>query len=156
MKILKSNLSKREGVKLIWNQTHNDYKGKLDGDYSIMVDAGDGGGICVISKLGDDLFDKYLERAIDTKNREICKDLALKVFKKHEDVFGALGLTQKDCGTINQCCGDFKGIRSLVRDLSKYDASGVFNEKVLTDINSSIDYFERQYEKKDSGVSLTR
>lgn len=143
MKITRESLSKADGIKLIWNQTHNDFRGNLDGKPSIMLNAADGGGISAIEWLDEEKFERYLASAIEKKNRDTCKELASKVFKHHSDVFAPLGLTDKDCGTINQCCGDFAGIRRLVEDLAnpKYQREAYSQEKAQ-EILKTVDHFE--------------
>ncbi|MFS1430297.1 hypothetical protein LMH73_025085 [Vibrio splendidus] len=158
MKITRESLSKQDGLKLIWNQTHSDFKGSLGGKPSIMLNASHGGGIATVEGLSDDVFEEYLSSAISKKNRDTCKDLAVKVFQHHEDVFKPLGLTDKNCGTINQCCGNFDDIRSLVKDLSNPRAQeGYFSEEVLNQVLKTIDHFEGVFNRptgKEKALSM--
>ncbi len=156
MKVTKESLSRQKAIKLIWSQTSPDFRGQLGGKPSIMLNAADGGGLCTVDGLTDAQFERYLQDAIDSKNRDTCKDLAVKIFSQHKDVFAPLDLLDKNCGTINQWCHDFNGIRELVIGLgSKGD--GHYSDDKAKEILKTVDHFEEVYNRtSEPSASLSR
>ncbi len=146
MKVTRDSLNRNEAIRLIWDQTSPDFKGKLDGKPSIMLAAADGGGLSTIDGLNDVVFERYAKNAIDSKNRQTCKDLTVQIFSKHKDIFEPLGLLDKNCGTINQWCGDFQGIKDLVVGLST-KGDGHYSEDKANEILKTVEHFEGVYNR---------
>lgn len=135
--------TKEQKINKVWAQTHKDYRGNLGPDKSIMLNAEDGGGLCALCNLEDEVLDKYFDSALKSHERQENRTFAVALFKKH----GADKLL--DDSTINQWCGSLSGIREIVT-LAKTIPDEV-KVQIFQDINR-VD--EPTYKRENSEMSI--
>jgi hypothetical protein len=124
-----ASLTREQGVNVIWNETHPDYRGHVGADKSIMLPANMAGRLgtstALLAELNESDYQQLLVAALERMERTKNQNFARVVLARY-------GLNPGD-GTINQWCGTLDGFRDLVITANYTELQGL-----LSDINTEV------------------
>jgi hypothetical protein len=124
-----ASLTREQGVNIIWNETHPDFRGHVGADKSIMLPANMAGRLgtstALLAKLNESDYQQLLVAALERMERTKNQNFARVVLARY-------GLNPGD-GTINQWCGTLDGFSDLV-----ITANYKERQQLLNDINTEV------------------
>lgn len=139
-------VSRTEGMRLIWKHTHKDYKGEMSGRKSLMVA---GGSIEFLDNMPEKAWDDSLKHAVRLENSENARAIGVSLFKKH-------GVWPMDHGLVNQCFGTFPGMLRAIQmlDFTPEDEIAENISNLITDINAAEREFDPTAEVRDAMIAF--